>query len=76
VSPAKNVFACCRTPSAIVSITRFGNPPGNLPLTISTFESAVATIACKWSVAEAIAIFETVGLAGPFWSLESREDSF
>jgi hypothetical protein len=30
----------------------------------------------KWSVAEAIAIFERVGLTGPFWSLESREGSF
>jgi len=30
----------------------------------------------KWSVAEAVAIFERVGLAGAFWSLESREGSF
>jgi len=28
--------------------------------------------ALKWSVAEAIAIFERVGLARPFWRLESR----
>jgi hypothetical protein len=30
----------------------------------------------KWSIAEAIEIFEKVGLVGPFWSLESREGSF
>jgi hypothetical protein len=30
----------------------------------------------KWSVAEAIEIFERVGLMGPFWSLESRDGSF
>ena len=30
----------------------------------------------KWSVAEAMAILERVGLAGPFWSLEGREGSF
>jgi hypothetical protein len=30
----------------------------------------------KWSVAEAIEIFEKVGLVGPFWSLESRDGSF
>jgi hypothetical protein len=30
----------------------------------------------KWSVAEAIKIFENVGLVGPFWSLENRDGSF
>jgi hypothetical protein len=30
----------------------------------------------KWSVAEAIEIFEKVGLVGPFWSLESRDGTF
>jgi hypothetical protein len=30
----------------------------------------------KWSVAEAIEIFEKVGLVGPFWSLENRDGSF
>jgi hypothetical protein len=30
----------------------------------------------KWSVAEAIKIFKTVGLVGPFWDLEKRQGSF
>ncbi len=30
----------------------------------------------KWSVAEAIEIFEKVGLVEPFWSLEGRDGSF
>jgi hypothetical protein len=30
----------------------------------------------KWSVAEAIKIFEKVGLVGTFWSLENRDGSF